>query len=148
MASDNLTFPLFWIPGNSHTLKNLRQQASTSNTPNIVLIFLELLFAVGKRKKKKVCFVTFFFLSFHPDLGRKLSQGQNVCVWLKPKIKSNFLHPSTHIPSKNSKGRKEETRKELSDQREEKYKRPTNRPEIRLFHMIPHLKDVFLKRES
>lgn len=66
----------------------------------------------------------------------------------KAKNKSNFLHPSTHVPSKNSKGRKEEISKELSDQREEKYKRPADRPEICLFYMIPHLKDILLKRES
>lgn len=51
-----------------------------SNTPNTVLIFFRVTFCCREKKRKKVCFVIFFLLSFHPDLGRKLSQGQNVCV--------------------------------------------------------------------
>lgn len=53
------------------------------------------------------------------------------------KNKSNFLHPSTHVPHpKNSKRQEEGTSKELSDQQEEKYKRPVDRHEICLFYMV------------
>lgn len=101
-----LNFLLFFFPNILWALKTWggKQAETISKISKIHFDWLKLLFVGGTGKiiiiKKFHFVVSLLPTTFPPYLGREPSEGQNVLYVAEAKNKSNFLHPSIHVPSK------------------------------------------------
>lgn len=95
-----LNFFLFWFSDTSCTLKTWGGNKSETIPQNTFWLFKVTLCWREREILKKSFILWFPAPTFPPYLGRELSQGQNVLNVAEAKNKSNFLHLSTHIPSK------------------------------------------------